>query len=254
MLQALPVDSELILTTFSSCTMPIDFQQLHIIRNCHQDSVNCLSFSPDGRFLASGGEDGALFVFDYKNGCDVWKITHPSSLTCLVWHPSNEGLYAGFGNGDVQRFDPASSLLCHVYNTLKSFQQVDHSGSPIPLVIQDPIECIAFNFDKSYLAVGSVGKVTVCRVSKKRKLRMGLYLLLFLLIVCHQDIFHEILVIRPSHSNDQPHDQDVVPRTLHFMRGGHFLVISYLEHGIMYVLISSLTYKFSYLLWKVLGY
>ena len=34
----------------------------------HDAGTNCLSFSPDGRFLASGGQDGAVKIWDAAAG------------------------------------------------------------------------------------------------------------------------------------------------------------------------------------------
>lgn len=68
----------------------------------HVDSVNALQFSPTGKYLASGGQDGQLFIFSAKTWKPVRKYADPSPLTALVWHPTfPKTLICGFASGDI---------------------------------------------------------------------------------------------------------------------------------------------------------
>ncbi len=42
--------------------------ELHLVLSSHTDSVNALSFAPDGETLISGGQDGAIFFWDPEDG------------------------------------------------------------------------------------------------------------------------------------------------------------------------------------------
>lgn len=88
------------------------YSQLHVISGSHKDSINCLSFSPNGRYLASGGDDNGLFVIDHKDGRELAKITSSSQVTAILWHPSKDALWIGHANGDVQIVDPVRPFHC----------------------------------------------------------------------------------------------------------------------------------------------
>ena len=47
---------------------------------CHTASINSLSFTPDGRHLASGGDDGALVVHNCENGTESYKVKYDSPV------------------------------------------------------------------------------------------------------------------------------------------------------------------------------
>lgn len=51
----------------------------------HADSVVCMAFSPAGTFLASGGEDGRLVLWDTEKGQSVARINMKSPVLCLRW-------------------------------------------------------------------------------------------------------------------------------------------------------------------------
>ncbi|RDB26681.1 Vegetative incompatibility protein HET-E-1 [Hypsizygus marmoreus] len=179
----------------------MEFSSIHTISNCHTDSVNCLAFSPDGRFLASGADDCVIYIYDYKNGRDVAKITASSSVTALLWHPVHDQLLVGFANGDIQSIDPS---------VLTAYPQLSPIGGVMPMGLHDPIECMALDPSNRHIAVGCGARVIVCRMSKK-------YVLAEALNICQS-------------ASDQ---EDMLVRSIHFIRGGRFLVITYLEHGII---------------------
>jgi WD40 repeat protein len=84
------------------------YSLLHTIGDCHRDSVNCLSFSPDGCFLASGGDDCAIFLFDYQKGKDVRQVISQSGVTSILWIQIDGRLWllVGHASGNIQRLDP----------------------------------------------------------------------------------------------------------------------------------------------------
>lgn len=80
---------------FSSYVCALDFVE-------HTDSINALAFSPDGRLLASGGDDGLLYVFVPSDGRVVHKLRGDVPVTALEWDPREHAqLYVGFGDGRV---------------------------------------------------------------------------------------------------------------------------------------------------------
>lgn len=68
----------------------------------HVDSINALQFSPAGRYLATGGQDGQLFIFSTKTWKPVRKYADTSPLNSLVWHPTfPKTVICGFASGDL---------------------------------------------------------------------------------------------------------------------------------------------------------
>ncbi|OJT11239.1 hypothetical protein TRAPUB_12239 [Trametes pubescens] len=65
----------------------------------HRDSVNALAFSPDGVFLATGGDDGLLFILDPATGHIDHKLQIGIPITTFHWHEQRMyELFVGVGD------------------------------------------------------------------------------------------------------------------------------------------------------------
>ena len=63
----------------------------------HQQTVRVVAWSPDGRYLASGGDDGQLLVWG-TDGVVRQRFPHPAAVTALAWSPESERLVTGAAN------------------------------------------------------------------------------------------------------------------------------------------------------------
>jgi len=75
----------------------------------HLDSqVRTLSFSFDGKFIASGGEDPVIDISDVETGASVHFINQPRTvMNTVAWHPKSYLLaYAGSKEQTNKRTQP----------------------------------------------------------------------------------------------------------------------------------------------------
>ena len=83
---------------------------LHTMRG-HQDGTFCCAFSPDGRFLASGGFDRLVKVWDAERGKQV--ITHrghKAPVTCVSFSADGSRIAAGANDGSIRIWDSLTRL------------------------------------------------------------------------------------------------------------------------------------------------
>lgn len=64
-----------------------------IPESCPLSSINCLAFSPDGRTLAAGAEDGTVVMWELASGKERVRFTgHEAKVTALVFTPDGRRL------------------------------------------------------------------------------------------------------------------------------------------------------------------
>ncbi len=123
----------------------------------HTDAVFCVAWSPDGRSLASGSNDGSLQVWQAASGALLFSVQNPVSprsgkttpWNAVAWSPDGRYLAAG-GYGNAQVFDVhTGKLLSGAYG---------YNGGII--------HALAWSPDGRYLAVGeSSGSVSIWDVA-----------------------------------------------------------------------------------------
>ena len=78
----------------------------------HEARVNSLAFSPDSRYLASGGADEMIIVWDIATGKESFRlIPKQRTTTCLTYSIDGKMLYAFGTDGKLQCFDTSSRKL-----------------------------------------------------------------------------------------------------------------------------------------------
>lgn len=88
-------------------------------------TVTCLSFSPDGRYLASGSEHGEVHLWDTLHGFHRAQVAvgfGHRRPRCLAFSPDGRRIAIGFNNGMIQVRDTAQ------FDLIRSFPWLGFSG------------------------------------------------------------------------------------------------------------------------------
>lgn len=97
--------------------MSLVYEPRHILHEFHSDSVNCLRFSADGQFLASGGSDGRIVICKPHTGTLVATLERGNGvILCVEWTDKrHEQLVAGDSSGYMITIK-AADVVCYPYS------------------------------------------------------------------------------------------------------------------------------------------
>src|ERR1700681_1108863 len=80
-----------------------------IVQTGHSATVNALALSHDGKWLASGGEDHSVRVWDLASGREIRTLReHPEPVTAVAWSPDDTWVASGGYDGKIRLWDTAS--------------------------------------------------------------------------------------------------------------------------------------------------
>lgn len=111
-----------------------------IIYNGHTDGVFCIAWSPDGKWLASGGRDATVHIWEARTGrLQTTFRDHALQVMCLAWSPDGEQIASS-------SFDEAKVRLWEALNSQPRGICVDPECDD---------QCLAWSPDSRYLASAS---------------------------------------------------------------------------------------------------
>lgn len=118
----------------------------HVELDGHTDSVSSMAFSSDGKYLATGGLDGQVKIWDASEGSLVRNLEGPDEgITWLQWHPRGAILIAG-----------SEDFTCWMWNVEKGICMqmfIGHSGA---------VTCGSFTPDgRAVVTGGGAGDATL---------------------------------------------------------------------------------------------
>jgi WD40 repeat protein len=72
--------------------------------------VNCLAFRPDGRILASGGDDRSIRLWDVATGKKTVPLMgHTDKVRAVAFSPDGQTLASGSSDGTIKLWQLPSS-------------------------------------------------------------------------------------------------------------------------------------------------
>jgi WD40 repeat protein len=115
-----------------------------VIQKLPPQKVDCLSFSDDGRTLATAGEDGTLKIWDLAVGQITKTIPGTDKITALRFGRGGMTLASASGNGNVSLWELETGAL--------RLQLKKHSAA---------VNAIAFSTDGNLLATGGDDRTVI---------------------------------------------------------------------------------------------
>ncbi|KAI0715186.1 WD40-repeat-containing domain protein [Earliella scabrosa] len=193
--------------------------ELHTLTGGHSDTINSISFSPDGAHLASCADDQSVIVWNTEEGRLLYRVLFKSKVDRVIWHTASPAtLIVGCDNGFLYQ--------------LHEFSPTGGDKVQIELGVRGTIYALCYDKHTRCLAVG-VG----CDVYITREVEPNHYegACMFPPPPTQPDTRANLRNPGADHSNAPAPDREsrVRPVDLHFLRDGRQLLASYLAHGIV---------------------
>ena len=111
----------------------------------HLGLINCVAYSPDGKILATGGDDRCIRLWDVDTSKQIHELPTQGRVTSLAFSPDGKTVAAGDGSDFLQREENG----IHIWK-VSTGEEIDLLRGP-----GDDIRSIAFSPDGTRLVAGA---------------------------------------------------------------------------------------------------
>jgi len=113
--------------------------EFHAILKEHYCSVWTLSFSPDGRKLASTSSQNSVVVWSVEDKSKLQYLEHDDSVHCIVWSPDGRTLASGGDDQKVYVWDTNNGALLYTIRHIEDVEALHFSedGSLLAAAARD---------------------------------------------------------------------------------------------------------------------
>lgn len=155
--------SELFVGLPSIETLGIDYQggRCRMVLAGHEEAVNCLTYSPDGKVLASGSGDATVRLWDTLSGAEIQKLTTSTKelIRSIAFTPDGRCLVAGTSAGSVIRWDSHTGRLLCPPLRLRTIS-----------VLAAAVHAVSLSWDGRYIASSEEGMIGLWSTETGRSL------------------------------------------------------------------------------------
>ncbi|RXW23247.1 hypothetical protein EST38_g2589 [Candolleomyces aberdarensis] len=183
----------------------------------HTNSINCLAFSNDGEYLASGDDNGLVLVCNTNDGRQYDRYHYTAPVTALAWMPKDYGLLVGLSNCELYVLPLGSDKAFILNYSFHTYGKLPHEWRKL-----FQINCLAFEHTIPRLAIG-VGETIVVLNGLNVEARS---------FEEKWSIHPDVNALDNAHSAVPPSVLPAEVRSMHFLENGNKLVVALLQEGI----------------------
>ncbi|MEM3564526.1 MAG: hypothetical protein QXR19_14930 [Candidatus Jordarchaeaceae archaeon] len=128
-------------------------------------NIVSVCWSPDGRYIAGGGADGTITIWDSEKGIRRRTLYKSSPVLSVCWSPDGRYIAGGGADGTITIWDFESEM------NIESLLDYVERGETVSYInLGDTIKSISWSPNGQYIAV-AVGNIEILDVNSEERLK-----------------------------------------------------------------------------------